>query len=456
MDNKQKNNVVVRMAPSPTGNLHIGGVRTALFNYLYARQNGGKFVLRIEDTDKERSKKEYEDNILESFKWLGLEYDELYRQSERSEVYRKYLGKLIESEQAYISQEEAPEDSELSAHGHPPAGGSGNSRSTQSSPARSEVIRFKNPNKKIVFEDMIRGQVEFDTTDLGDFVIAKSLEEPLYHLAVVVDDYEMGVTHVIRGEEHLSNTARQILIQESLGAPRPIYAHIPLILAPDRSKLSKRAGAVSTLEYRELGYLPEAVLNYLALLGWNPGTEQEIFSLDELIKSFDISKIQKGGAIFDQVKLKWVNKEHIRLQRDKIQETITKKIQGKYEVNDPHPEIVGLVFERIETLADIDEMLETGEVSYFYNEPMLDLEKIVWKKSNKETAIKHLEKLLTIIGDEGVVMKYAEAEGKGDVLWPLRYALSGREKSPDPFTLMRILGRETTEKRIKIAIETLR
>ena len=434
---KQLKPVVTRMAPSPTGNLHIGGVRTALFNYLYARQNGGKFILRIEDTDKERSKKEFEENILESFSWLGLDYDELHRQSERGGVYKKYLEKLIEEGQAYISQEETRD------------------KIQETKGARESVIRFKNPNKKIVFEDMIRGQVEFDTTDLGDFVVAKSLEEPLYHLAVVVDDAEMGVTNVIRGEEHLSNTPRQILILEALGFARPIYAHIPLILAQDRSKLSKRAGAVSALEYRDQGYLPEAILNYLALLGWNPGTEQEIFSLEELIKSFDPTKIQKGGAIFDTEKLRWVNKEWMGRTRDKTQETINKKIQGKYGVGDLHPELVQTVFERVETLGDIDEMLERGELEYFFSEPTLEVEKIIWKKSNKEDTIKHLEKLTELVGNDDDVMRYAEEVGKGDVLWPLRYALSGQEKSPDPFTLMHILGPEKSVERVKRAMELL-
>lgn len=397
MDKNTNKNIVVRMAPSPTGNLHIGGARTALFNYLFARKNGGKFILRIEDTDKERSTKEFETNILESFKWLDLKYDELFRQSEREKIYKTYLKKMIEAGFAYVSKEEPKEEGQ-----------------------RSEVIRLKNPNKKIVFEDMIRGTVEFDTTELKDFVIAKSLEEPVYHLAVVIDDYEMGITHVIRGEEHISNTPRQILIQEAIGAPKPQYAHIPLILAPDRSKLSKRAGAVSVFEYRDKKILPQALINYLALLGWNPGTDQEIFTLDELVKVFDLSKVHKGGAIFDIKKLEWVNKEHIKLLS---------------------PE------EKLKIIAkDFDSEAE----------PVLDIEKIAWKTSNSDEARKHLEKVLELIGGEGDIMKYAEEAGKGDVLWPLRYALSGLEKSPDPLTLLKILGREEAEKRIRRALEVLK
>src|SRR3989344_840306 len=233
MKNKQ---VIVRFPPSPTGPLHVGGARTALFNYLFAKQNGGQIFLRIEDTDRERSKPEFEQNIIESLTWLGLEFDNAQpiRQSERSAIYRAALEKLISNNTAYVSREEIEKKDK-----------------------RGEVISLRNLGKVITFTDLIRGEISFDTTELGDFVMAKSLDEPLYHFAVVVDDWRMNISHVIRGEDHISNTPRQILIQEALGAPRPIYAHIPLILAPDRSKLSKRHGAVSVTEYRDQGYLPE-------------------------------------------------------------------------------------------------------------------------------------------------------------------------------------------------------
>ena len=272
--------VAVRMAPSPTGNFHVGGARTALFNFLFARKNNGKFILRIEDTDKERSKKEFEDDIFESLEWLGLKYDEFYRQSERGEIYKNYVEKMLNNDSVYEAED--------------------------------KVIRFRNPNKKVKFNDLVRGEIEFDTTELKDFVIAKSADEPLYHLAVVIDDCESGITHVIRGEDHISNTPRQILIQEAIGATRPLYAHLPLILAQDRSKLSKRkhGESVSLGYYRDKGYSPEAVINYLALLGWNPGTEQEIFTLEELINVFDLARVHKGGAIFDEKKLAWVNRKH--------------------------------------------------------------------------------------------------------------------------------------------------
>jgi len=244
-------NIITRFPPSPTGYLHIGRARTALFNYLFTQKNKGKMVFRIEDTDKERSKKEYEDNIIECLEWLGISYDlGPLRQSERNDIYEKYIKILIDNGSAYVSKENTEN------------GG------------RSEVIRFKNPNKKISFSDLVRGEVTIDTTDLGDFIIAKSITEPLYHLTVVVDDHEMGITHIIRGEDGISNTPRQILIEEGIGAIRPIYAHIPLILATDKSKLSGRHGAVSVTEFRDMGYLPQAMVNFLALLGWNPGDDR--------------------------------------------------------------------------------------------------------------------------------------------------------------------------------------
>ncbi len=391
--------IVVRIAPSPTGNLHIGTARTALFNYLFAKKNGGKFLLRVEDTDKERSKKEYEDNILEGLSWLGIAYDgDMIRQSERTEVYVSYLKKLIDNGAAYISQEIE-----------------GESR---------EVIRFKNPNKIVKFTDIIRGDIEFDTTDLKDFVIAKNLEEPLYHLAVVVDDAESNITHVIRGEDHISNTPRQILIQEALGFKRPQYAHIPLILAPDRSKLSKRHGATSINDYKEKGYLPEAFVNYLALLGWNPGTDQEIFTLEELIKEFDLNKIQKGGAIFDEKKLDWVNKEHIKRLPPEVQKAMRIK--------------------------------EVEDLPYIKVAPEPKLDSLVWKDTSKEDTIKYLEKVKELVGNEDAIMAYASEIGKGPVLWPLRYALSGEERSPDPFILMEVLGKDESVRRIEKAIELLK
>src|SRR5579872_2048667 len=293
--NDANKKIVVRIPPSPTGYFHVGRARTALLNYLFAKKNDGEIVFRIEDTDKERSKKEYEEDIIDGLAWLGITYDNgPFRQSERGDIYKKYIQKMLDKGTAYVSQETEGEN--------------------------KEVIRFKNPNKTLVFNDLIRGDISFDTTELKDFVIAKSITEPLYHLTVVIDDHEMGVTHIIRGDDGISNTPRQILLQEAIGAARPIYAHVPLILAPDKSKMSARHGATSLRDFRAMGYLPEAMVNFLGLLGFNPGGERELYALPELVEVFDLSRVQKGGAVFNVKKLDWYNKEYIKKVPKEIQE----------------------------------------------------------------------------------------------------------------------------------------
>src|SRR3989344_4719798 len=285
-----------RFAPSPTGPLHMGSVRTALFNYLLAKQQGGSFILRIEDTDKERSKPEWEKDILDNFEWLGLSHDEgpvaggpygPYRQSERTEMYKKYLLWLLEQGRAYYcfctaEELEAQKQMQLAEGKAPKYLGTCRNLSLEQvrenrRVGKGSVIRFLIPEKKLAFQDLIRGTIEFDTSLFGDTVIAKDLESPLYNFSVVIDDYVMHITHVVRGEEHIPNTPKQILLQEALGFPHPKFAHLPLILAPDKTKLSKRHGDNSIAKYRKQGYLPEAVLNFLALLGWNPGTDRELF-----------------------------------------------------------------------------------------------------------------------------------------------------------------------------------
>lgn len=442
MDNPNTEKVVVRFPPSPTGPFHIGRARTILFNYLFAKKHSGRIIYRSEDTDKERSKREYEDNIKASLKWLDISYDEFYRQSERTDIYSSYLKKMIDSGFAYISKEEPKEEGD-----------------------RAEVIRFKNPNKVVTFTDLIRGDISFNTTELGDFVIAKSLEEPLYHLAVVVDDHEMGITHIIRGEDGISNTPRQILIQEAIGANRPVYAHIPLVLGPDRTKLSGRHGATSVDSYRENGYLREAIINFLVLLGWNPGTERELFSMEELIETFDISNVQKGAAVFNIEKLNWFNKEYLKLIS-----TEDYLIEAKGRLPEVPEEILirakNAIIEKIDVFCDITRLKEEGEFEYLYKEPEYETKSLLWK--NEPDTIKtslRLEKVLEIFQKDDEFSKeslkesiwdYATEEGRGEVLWPLRYALSGKDRSPDPFELSFILGKETTLKRIENAISKLK
>jgi len=435
------NKIITRFPPSPTGPFHIGNARTALFNYLFTKKNNGLMLFRIEDTDRERSRIEYEKDIIENLKWLGIELDfnNFFRQSERGDVYKNYLQKLIDEGKAYVSKETEGK--------------------------RENVIRFKNPNKKIKFNDLIRGEIEFDTTELKDFVIAKSLEEPIYHLAVVVDDFESGVTHIIRGEDGISNTPRQILIQEAIGASRPVYAHLPFILAPDRSKLSKRkhGETVSVSYYKKEGYLPEAMVNFLALLGWNPGIDEEIFSMEELIEKFDIKKVQKAGAIFNIEKLNWMNREYIkkipieRLQNillDYLNEEERNLAKANLEM---WKKIVELERERIYKFSDIKE-----GIGFFFKLGNYSADDLLWKNSNKRQTIEHIRELIKILCDieaedfnaekiKNSVWDYAQKEGKGEVLWPLRFSLSGLEKSPDPFIIAEILGKEETLKRLEIA-----
>ena len=457
-ENKKKANnkkVVVRFPPSPTGPFHIGNARTFLFNYLFAKQNNGQIVFRLEDTDKERSKEEYAKDIIDNLKWLGIEPDfsTTVKQSERTEIYKKYLEKLINEGKAYLSKEETTEEGR-----------------------RAEVIRFKNPNKKITFNDLIRDDIEFDTTELKDFVIAKSLEEPIYHLAVVIDDYEMGVTHVIRGDDGISNTPRQILIQEAIGAPRPIYAHVPLMLAPDGTKLSKRKHGeqVSVSFYRNAGYIPEAMINFLAMVGWNPGTDQEIFSMEELLKIFDIKKVQKKGGVFNIEKLDWLNREYILNlpNEEKVSNFLRQLTDSKTKWKDSEKtkdkifmeKLLKIILDRIHKWGEVKEMLEAGEYDYLFERPILDNDKILWKKESKEKVISIMKKILSIMKKEENnyneikknIWNLAEKEGKGDVLWPLRYTLSGREKSPDPFTLIDILGVKESKERIEKAVEALK
>lgn len=444
MEIKKKNKkVVTRIAPSPTGVLHIGTARTALFNYLFAKQNKGKFILRIEDTDRERSKEEYTKDVINSLSWLGLKFRSIYYQSKRTHVYKKYIKKLIDEDKAYISKEEEGE--------------------------RSEVIRFKNPNRIVKFQDLIRGEIAFDTTELDDFIIAKSLEEPLYHLAVVVDDYEMGVTHIIRGEDGISNTPRQILLQESIGAMTPEYAHLPLILGEDKIKLSKRHGAVSIVEYKEKGYLREAIINQLAFLGWNPGDEREVLSLKELIKEFSLKKVSKSGAVFNIEKLDWFNKEYLKkLSSRKIQKEILKqfKLAGKNLEKKKISRIIPIVIDRISKWSDIQRLLKSGELEYLFSQPkLLKPQAIAWKDLSSEKTIEHLKKSIELFSTlkkyptteqvKETIWDYASEQGRGDVLWPIRYALSGLDKSPDPFQLVSALGVEESISRLNLAIEKL-
>ncbi len=445
-------NVKVRFPPSPTGYCHVGTARMALLNYLFARKRGGTIVFRSEDTDRERSTPEFEEDIIESIKWLGLEWDEFLRQSERTPVYTAALEKLIEEGKAYISEESSKKDPAVMV----------------------APVRLRNPGSVVTFSDIVRGEITFDTTELGDFVIARAIDDPLYHLSVVVDDAENGVTHVIRGEEHISNTPRQILIQEALGYARPLYAHYPLFLGADRSKLSKRKGDVAVKEYRAEGYLPQALLNFIGTLGWTPPSGREILSLDEMVAEFELEDLHKSGAVFDVDKLRWYNREYLLKLDDATfashaLERLHKALaaRGVSFQEGIAQKILPTLKERISTWGDIDRMTEEGELDFFFQRPEPAPSELPGKGSDAATASRHLARIHELLSEadseiynsyerlKNTVWDYATAEGRGAVLWPMRFALSGKAKSPDPFTIAAAIGKEETLARLKAAQDGL-
>lgn len=477
----------VRMAPSPTGLLHFGTARTALFNWFFAKNKKGKFILRIEDTDVERSMKEFEDDIIRGLKWLGLEWDEgpdvggdfgPYRQSEKKEIYENYLKKLIEEDKAYFcfcSKEELEKDKEamMSQGLVPKYGGKCRNISKEVMFERSKkepcVIRIKVPDIEIEFNDLIRGKISTNMGLVGDIVIARSLKSPLYLFSVVVDDYEMKISHVIRGEDHISNTPKQIIIQKALNFNEVKYAHLPLVLSPDRSKLSKRYMEVSLLSYKEQGYLPEALINFMAFLGWHPSVDgqeadkEEIYTKEELAKMFDIRKVQKAGAVFNVEKLDWLNNQHLRrLSDENLLEKLLDYIPDEWKnKREALLKIVKIEKERITKLADFREGAEI-----FFQTPSYSGDLLIWKNTPKEKIKDNLRVLFDELSKvpeedfgqealERLIMPLTEARGRGEVLWPLRAALSGRKASPGPFEIMEVLGREKTLRRIEKGINEL-
>jgi glutamyl-tRNA synthetase len=494
-----KRKIRTRFAPSPTGYLHVGGLRTALYAYLFAKQNQGRFILRIEDTDQAREVKGAVKNLLDSLKWAGLEPDEgiiakwgktaekgrfgPYTQSKRVKIYQKYAQKLVDSGQAYYcfcspqrleslrhQQEQEKKPTRYDWHCRHLTEEEVKKKLKAKEP---HVIRMKVPeNQELEFTDWVRGKVVFNTNDIDDQVIIKSDGFPTYHLASVVDDHLMQITHVIRGEEWLSSTPKHILLYMSFVWPVPEFIHLPLLLNPDKSKLSKRQGDVSVEDYRQKGYLPEALVNFVALLGWNPGTEQEIFSLDELIKKFNLQKINKSGAVFDVKKLDWMNSEYIKkLSPEDFAKAARPFLEKKFpEFNFSANEsavkkILAIEQERVSRLD------QTGESAGFFLSKKITYppEILVWKKSSAETAKKNLELLVAELKNQPAgewrtekleeKIKNIIAEnnlGNGDVLWPMRVALTGQEKSPPPFAVAEILGKEKSLERLAEAIEILK
>ena len=506
-------NIRTRFAPSPTGKLHIGGVRTALFAWLFAQKNNGKFYIRIEDTDRERLDKEGIPMITESLGWLGIDWDEginsqgesigefgPYIQSERLDIYKKHIQTLLDNGDAYYCfcsserleqlRKEQEENKQPPMYDRKCLKLSESEIKEKIDSGEKYVIRFKIPeNGKTILEDLVYGKIEFENNLLDDIVLMKSDEFPTYHFAHAVDDHLMGTSHVLRGEEWISSTPKHILLFKAFGWETPQYVHLPLILGPDKKKLSKRHGSTKIPDFRDQGYLPEALINYIAFLGWNPKTTQEMFSLKELIDNFDLSKINKTAPIFSYEKLDWFNVQYLkRLSLDDLAErclpfikSYTKnqeltrldsvdprrRIKNSELENDERiytEKIVTVERERIKKLADI-----TDNIDFFlFEEIEYPVELLIWKDVTHEKIKNNLEKLLEIIEkideknwtvenlEKQIMPKAEKADGgRGGMLWPMRVALTGAKKSPSPFECAWVLGKQATIERLKNAINIL-
>ncbi len=490
--------VRVRFAPSPTGKLHIGGLRTALYNFLYARHHDGDFILRIEDTDQTRKKEGAVQDIIDALHWAGLDFDEgpgkegdvgPYYQSERKDLYKKYVDQLIEQDHAYYAFDTSEEIDQmrerLKKSGNPsPKYDSITRQSMKNSLTMPQdeverklengdeyVVRLKVPRRETIrFEDEVRGYVSFESKGLDDQVLLKSDGMPTYHLANVVDDHLMNISHVIRGEEWLSSTPKHMLLYEYLGWEPPVMAHLPLIMSPSGGKLSKRKAEqegipINTVDYRELDYEPEALINFLAMLGWSPGDDREILSLDELTEEFSLERINKSGAVFNYKKLNWYNEQYMK---EKSPEALLDRVRedaaefGFDEVSDDYLlQIIPLMQERA---TRVPEIIEEGR--FFFEEPEEYDEQAIkkWKDDSDELVKRFLEKVEQISETEfeAANIKQAVKEitdekgvGFGKVAMPLRVAVTGQGYGPDLFPTIEVLGKETALDRIRRALQEL-
>ncbi len=467
-------NVKTRMAPSPTGNLHLGTAYATLWPYLFARKNNGQFILRIEDTDKERSTKEYAENILEGLTWLGFEWDRgPFYQTDRMDIYKKYSDELLSSGKAYLcfcSKEELEARRKFQQVEGLPQVYSGKCRKLsveelkeKKSKGINYVVRFAMPEGRgsIEFEDLIHGKISIEAKLIGDTVIMRQNNVPLYNFAVVIDDIDMGITHVLRGDDHISNTPKQIVLFEAFGKEVPRFGHFPVILNQDRSgKLSKRTGSTAIADYKKDGYLPEALINYLALLGWTPSDGKEILSKDELIKKFDVKDMTKAAAAWNQEKLDWINGEYIRMLSD---EELTKRLQ-EYLVDHPAKDsiapVVPLIKERIKKLSDFIPL-----TNFLFEDQEYEMKVFNKIKTSQKKEI--LEKILEKMVKMGGSWEAEEFESNfrdladyfdisaGDMFQLIRIAISGQLVTPPLFESIKILGEDGTKNRVKEAIEFL-
>ena len=457
--------VITRFAPSPTGTLHIGGVRTALFNYVYAKQNDGLFLVRIEDTDRERSTKEYEKNILDNLASIGLKPDQApINQSERNEIYIQAAEKIIESGNAYwcdCSTEELDKmREEQTAAGMKPMY-DGRSRNLGLQRSEKTVLRLATPEKgEITVNDIIRGEIKFNNSELDDLILLRSDGTPTYHLCNVVDDYEQGVTTVIRGEDHISNTPRQIHIQNALGYPELEYAHLPLVLGTDKKRLSKRNAATSLKEYREKGYLDSAILNTLARLGWSKG-DNEVFYLEDLIKDFDIKEVQKAGAIFDISKLDWLNSQHLaNLTLHDFKEQL-KPFLNKLDIDINNHENIDLLIESMRTADNNFSEIANALKPYYQDIDTYD-EKAINKFIKDKSILSNIKDMLDSIDDwneisiDAALKEYQSLNELSvpAVNQPIRIALTGSTKSPSLGLTLVIFGKNKSIERIDKLLNT--
>lgn len=484
MNDKQER-VVTRFAPSPTGFLHIGAVRTALYAYLYAKQHNGTFILRIEDTDKNREVTGSIEHIQESLRWLQINCDYgpatpgpfgSCLQSDRLDVYKRYAELLLANGLAYpdpySSKEVAAFRAAAQAENRPFLFRDHRPNSFLEWDGQTP-LRFRVPEiKRYEWHDEVRGDLSAGPEMLDDIIIMKGDGYPTYNFAHIIDDHEMNVTHVMRGEEFIASTPKYLSLYDALQIPRPIFVTLPPILGPDgKKKLSKRDGAKDLLEYRTDGYLPSAMQNFLALIGWNPGGDQEIFTPDELLKTFSLDKIQRSGGAFNEEKARWMNKEHLKMLSAEAQTAYVvdalKSIADRWSgfTAERAEKMTDLILERIHTKAEVIDAAKAGEYDWAFTTPKYEKALLKWKHDDDTTAVlPRLEKATEILREadfsasdsiKTAIWPYAEEIGKGEVLWPLRTALSGRERSPDPFTLAYVLGREETLNRIQTACDKI-
>lgn len=487
MPHNDMEKVVTRFAPSPTGFMHVGGARTALFAYLWARKNNGTFILRIEDTDKEREVSGAVAHIQETLTWLGLEWD--YGpdtpgpfgsciQSERLDTYKEAAQELIARGLAYpdpYTEEQANAfREEAKAAGRPFL--YRDYRPTEFGVwDGTSPLRFKVPEvKRYTWTDAVRGELTAGEEALDDFILIKGDGYPTYNFAHIIDDHHMGVTHIFRGDEFISSTPRFLSLYDALGFTHPTFVTLPPILREDKTKkLSKRDGAKDILDYRAEGYIPDAVVNFLAFIGWNPGTEQEIYPLKELITGFDISQIQTHGGTLNEEKLLWYNRAYLLAMdetdfafeaRKVLKDALTARgIEWNEEVT---KRIIPIIKERTSVWEELRTAATEGEYDLFFMSPDLDASLIPGKAADATTAARHLAHVAKLLRElsidehdaeaiKNAVWGYANDEGRGEVLWPLRYALSGKERSPDPFTIIAAIGIDDAQLRIQRALETL-